>query len=101
MWSSTPVGGQKSQATLARHVFLTHGGRQRLEGFHTDQKGWLGTLSSHSADAGVALLADGAQRWNRCIPSRQSLAESSSSVYAPGLLKAVETARNLATEVAK
>ena len=58
-------------------------GSSALEGFHTHQKGWLGPLSRHSADAGVALLADGAQRWNRRIRSRQSLAESCSSVYAP------------------
>ena len=76
-------------------------GSSALEGFHTHQKGWLGPLSTHSADAGMALLADGAQRWNRRIRSRQSPAGSPSSVYAPGLLKAVEAARILATEMAK
>jgi hypothetical protein len=75
-------------------------GSSALEGFHTHQKGWLGPLSTHSADAGMALLADGAQRWNRRVRSRQSLAENPSSVYAPGLLKAVEAARILATEMA-
>ena len=40
-------------------------GSSALEGFHTHQKAWLGPLSKHSEDAGVALLADGAQRWNR------------------------------------
>ena len=74
-------------------------GSSALEGFHTHQKGWLGPLSRHSADAGVALLADGAQRWNRKIRNRQSPAERPSSVYAPGLLKAVEAARKIAAEV--
>ena len=40
-------------------------GASALEGFHTHQKQWLGCLARHAADAGVALLADGAVRWNR------------------------------------
>ncbi len=76
-------------------------GSSALEGFHTHQKGWLGPLSTHSADAGMALLADGAQRWNRKIRNCQSLAERPMSVYAPGLLKAVDAARKTAAEVAK
>ena len=70
-------------------------GSSALEGFHTHQKGWLGSLAKHSTDAGAALLADGAQRWNRRVRGRRSPAESLSSVYAPGLLQAVETARKL------
>lgn len=40
-------------------------GSSALEGFHTHQKLWLGCLAVHAADAGAALLADGALRWNR------------------------------------
>ena len=40
-------------------------GASALEGFHSHQKQWLGCLARHAADAGVALLADGAVRWNR------------------------------------
>jgi len=40
-------------------------GASALEGFHNHQKQWLGCLARHAADAGAALLADGALRWNR------------------------------------
>jgi hypothetical protein len=40
-------------------------GASALEGFHSHQKQWLGCLARHAADAGAALLADGAVRWNR------------------------------------
>ena len=40
-------------------------GASALEGFHNHQKQWLGCLARHAADAGSALLADGAVRWNR------------------------------------
>ncbi len=40
-------------------------GASALEGFHAHQKQWLGCLARHAADAGAALLADGAVRWNR------------------------------------
>ena len=73
-------------------------GSSALEGFHTHQKAWLGSLSKHSADAGAALLRDGAQRWNRRVRSRKSSAESTSSIYAPGILQAVEAARKIATD---
>ena len=75
-------------------------GSSALEGFHTYQKGWLGPLSKHSADAGAALLRDGAQRWNRRVRSRKSPAENISSIYAPGLLKDVEAARNHSPDAA-
>ena len=43
----------------------TSRGASALEGFHNHQKQWLGCLARHAADAGAALLADGAVRWNR------------------------------------
>ena len=73
-------------------------GSSALEGFHTYQKGWLGPLSKHSADAGAALHRDGAQRWNRRVRNRKSSAESTSFIYAPGILQAVEAARKLAAD---
>ena len=75
-------------------------GSSALEGFHTHQKGWLGSLAKHSAEAGAALLADGAQRWNRRVCGRKSATGSSSSIYAPGLLQAVDAARRLAPDEA-
>ena len=47
------------------HQISTRRGASALEGFHTHQKQWLGSLARHAADAGAALLADGALRWNR------------------------------------
>ena len=46
-------------------IVRTLRGTSALEGFHTHQKAWLGNLARHAADAGAALLADGAVRWNR------------------------------------
>jgi hypothetical protein len=53
------IGGEQFQ------VERTLRGASALEGFHTHQKQWLGCLARHAADAGAALLADGAVRWNR------------------------------------
>ena len=75
-------------------------GSSALEGFHTHQKGWLGTLAKHSSDAGAALLADGAQRWNRRVRGRKAPTERLPSIYAPGLLQAVEAARKRAPDEA-
>ena len=47
------------------HMIRAMRGASALEGFHTHQKQWLGCLARHAADAGAALLADGALRWNR------------------------------------
>ena len=56
---SVMIGGERFQ------VVRTLRGASALEGFHTHQKRWLGCLARHAADAGAALLADGAVRWNR------------------------------------
>jgi len=48
-----------------RPILRTMRGASPLEGFHTHQKQWLGPFAHHSAEAGTALLADGALRWNR------------------------------------
>ena len=69
-------------------------GSSALEGFHTHQKGWLGQLARHSTDAGATLLSDGAQRWNRNIRSRDLSEDHECCVYAPGLLRAVKSARS-------
>ncbi len=53
------IGGEKFNAICSLR------GTSALEGFHTHQKQWLGCLAIHAADAGAALLADGALRWNR------------------------------------
>lgn len=59
--TSSPVmiGGEQFE------TIRTVRGASALEGFHTHQKQWLGCLGRHAADAGTALLADGAVRWNR------------------------------------
>ena len=56
---STRIGGELFKA------IRTIRGASALEGFHSHQKQWLGCLARHAADAGAALLADGALRWNR------------------------------------
>ena len=53
------IGGEEFVSYKSRR------GTSALEGFHTHQKLWLGTLATHSKDAGRALLSDGAARWNR------------------------------------
>ena len=53
------IGGEKFKR------IRTLRGASALEGFHNHQKQWLGCLARHAADAGSALLADGAVRWNR------------------------------------
>ena len=47
------------------HRIRTQRGTSCLEGFHTHQKQWLGSLAQHASDAGQMLLSDGALRWNR------------------------------------
>ena len=89
--------GDADAAHDSRHGGVRNArGSSALEGFHTHQKAWLGPLSRHSTDAGVALLADGAQRWNRRVRGRKASAENPSSIYAPGLQQAVEAAREQA-----
>ena len=53
------IGGEEFLSYKSRR------GTSALEGFDTHQKLWLGTLATHSKDAGSALLTDGAMRWNR------------------------------------
>ena len=93
-------GGVESAGDTREGSVRNARGSSALEGFHTHQKGWLGPLAKHSADAGAALLRDGAQRWNRRVRSRKSPAENISSIYAPGLLKDVEAARNHSPDAA-
>ena len=57
--TSVTIGGERFKPVR------TLRGASALEGFHTHQKQWLGCLARHAADAGAALLADGAVRWNR------------------------------------
>lgn len=45
-------------------IIRTLRGSSALEGFHAHQKQWLGTFARHHVEAGRALLADGATRWN-------------------------------------
>jgi len=66
-------------------------GASALEGFHTHQKQWLGPLAHHSAEAGTALLADGALRWNR--RRRNEAAQGTFTiplVFAGGLLQGTD-----------
>lgn len=68
------IGGERF------HIIKTRRGSSALEGFHTHQKHWLGHLARHAADAGGALLADGAVRWNRkrCL-ERATLSDTGGS----------------------
>lgn len=53
------LGGEAFKAIKSKR------GSSSLEGFHTHQKSWLGASATHSGDAGMTLLRDGALRWNR------------------------------------
>ena len=68
-------------------------GSSALEGFHTHQKDWLGSLAHHNPEAGAALLADGAVRWNRKIRSKLPHESKKPTVYAGGLLDSLAQAR--------
>ena len=63
-------------------------GASCLEGFHTHQKHWLGPLARHAPEAGSALLADGALRWNR-KRDREATPTGTNTppVFAEGLLE--------------
>lgn len=68
-------------------------GSSALEGFHTHQKAWLGSLAQHAPDVGMALLADGATRWNRRIHNQSAIENQQPSIYAGGLLEEIAQAR--------
>ena len=53
------LGGEEFRAVKSKR------GSSCLEGFHTHQKSWLGASATHNGDIGIALLRDGALRWNR------------------------------------
>ena len=60
-------------------------GSSCLEGFHTHQKSWLGASATHKSDIGMALLRDGAARWNRRRRAEASRTRTSVDVQAiPG-----------------
>ena len=83
---ATVIGGEEF-----RPILRTMRGSSALEGFHAHQKQWLGPLGRHAAEAGRALLADGALRWNR--RRRNEMAEEMSTlplVFAGGLLQRVD-----------
>jgi hypothetical protein len=65
-------------------------GTSALESFHNQQKMWLGP-NRYSLECGLALLADGTQRYNR---KRRGIAYCNSnvaqSVFAAGLLSSVD-----------
>ena len=71
-------------------------GASALEGFHTHQKSWLGCLARHAGDAGDALLADGALRWNRRVRENRDGDGRQSAIFACGLRRHLEAARNSA-----
>ena len=73
-------------------------GSSALEGFHTHQKAWLGSLAQHAPDVGATLLADGATRWNRRIHNQSAIENQQPSVYAGGLLKEIAQTREIARE---
>ena len=63
-------------------------GSSSLEGFHAHQKQWLGAFAHHGADAGEALLAEGASRWNRKRRNEAATEENRiPNVFANGILQ--------------
>ena len=53
------IGGETFRSVVTKR------GASALEGFHAHQKQWFGPFATFAAEAGNALLADGALRWNR------------------------------------
>ena len=93
--ASAAIGGERFE------VLRVLRGTSPLEGLHPHQKQWLGTFGRHAAEAGKALLSDGAVRWNR----RKRCDENSDEhchVFAGELLDAVsELRRDAANELSK
>ena len=89
-------GGEQVVDGVRLPVIRTRRGASALEGFHTHQKAWLGPLGRHAPAAGAALLADGAQRWNRRARSKRSPRQETPTVYAGGLLRELKEAQHRA-----
>ena len=82
---SVMIGGEEFR------TIRTKRGASVLEGFHTHQKQWLGLFAQHNAEAGRALLADGAVRWNRRRRNKASHETTTIPlVFAGGLLQAAD-----------
>ena len=81
-------------------IVRTRRGASALEGFHTHQKSWLGSLGRHTPEAGAALLADGALRWNRRVRGKRSPEQRQPMVFAGGLLKQIQEAQSQVKEIA-
>ncbi len=89
------IGGERFE------VIRVLRGTSPLEGFHAHQKQWLGTFGRHAAEAGKALLSDGAVRWNRRT-RRDENSDEHCHVFAGELLDAVsELRRDAANELSK
>ena len=87
--ASVAIGGDKFR------IVQTIRGASALEGFHTHQKNWLGSLAHHGPDAGGALLADGALRWNRRRRCEKHAAVA--SVFAGGVLQRADASHRSTT----
>jgi hypothetical protein len=92
------VYDERENVTISGEVFhaiRTLRGASALEGLHSHQKQWLGTLGRHALDAGFALVSEGTLRWNR---RRNNEAAASAAlvpmVFAGGLLQEVNTLSN-------
>ena len=84
------LGGEVTIGGEAFQTVRILRGASALEGFHVHQKNWLGLLAHHAADAGAALLADGALRWNRRRQGEATPDMTVPSVFAGGLLQTVD-----------
>jgi len=93
--TTAAIGGERFE------VIRVLRGTSPLEGFHTHQKQWLGTFGRHAAEAGKALLSDGAARWNRRTRCEEN-SDEHCHVFAGELLDAFnELRRDVANELSK
>ena len=82
---SAVIGGEEFR------TIQTLRGASALEGFHAQQKQWLGPFAHHGTDAGTALLTDGVLRWNRKRNNEGSGRSAALPlVFANGLLNRVD-----------
>ena len=78
------IGGETFRSVVTRR------GASALEGFHAHQKQWFGPFAHFAAEAGSALLADGALLWNRKRRNEAKDEAGSIPVFEKDLLHSVD-----------
>ena len=71
-------------------IFLHPAGFIGFGRIHSHQKQWLGPRARHTDEAGMALLTDGALRWNRKRQNQAASTRTTPLVFTGGTLRAAD-----------